>query len=344
MKLLIQINKVLYITNDDLYIKCINENLVIINNKTEEKITIPLIILEEIVIFGNTTISNYLIKNCTENNIVISYVSTYGNFYGRFYGKNTGNVFLRQKQYLLNEEKRLNFCKNSILAKSLNYKNLVLRMNRDCDDIDKKNKLVDCANKIGNNCAKIKDCDNIDSLRGLEGDISNIYFGNFDNMIKTKDEDMFFHKRSKKPPKNNCNAVLSLLYTLLTMNVTAGLETFGLDSQYGYMHSLRSGRASLSCDIVEEFRGLFVDKFVLTLINRNQINSSDFEFGEDGIRLNKNSMKKVLDLWEKFKEEEILFPLYNTKVKRKIIPYLQAQLLAQYIRGDIEQYPPFRWK
>lgn len=339
------INKVLYITTENLILHCHNKTITLTFNE-EEKLRIPISLLEEIVIFGNTMISNYVIKECNENNVIISYVSIYGKFCGRFYGKTNGNILLRKKQYEIydNMEKRTEIVKNIILGKFINSKNVLMRVSRDCNDSNKKNNLIEAINKISLQIPILKDMNNIDSIRGLEGMVASIYFGVFDDMLKIEDLSMFFEKRSKRPPQNNCNAILSLLYTLLTLNISSGLECFGLDSSLGYMHTLKPGRASLSLDLIEELRAPIVDKFVITLINRKQLTSIDFENGIEGIKLKDNSLKRILKLWEEHKETEIIHPLYNQKVKIKLIPYLQAQLLAQYIRGDIEQYPPFKWR
>lgn len=339
------INKVLYITTDNLVLHCHNKTITLTLNE-EEKLRIPISLLEEIVIFGNTMISNYVIKECNENNVIISYVSVYGNFCGRFYGKTNGNILLRKKQYEIydNMEKRTEIVKNIILGKFINSKNVLIRVSRDCNDSNKKNNLIEAANKINSHISLLKNMNNIDSIRGLEGAVATIYFNVFDYMLKIEDDNMLFKKRSKRPPQNNCNAILSLLYTLLTLNINSALETFGLDSSLGYMHTLKPGRASLSLDLIEELRAPIVDKFIITLINRKQLTSNDFENGIEGIRLKDNSLKRILKLWEEHKDTEIIHPLYNEKTKIKIIPYLQAQLLAQHIRGDIPQYPPFKWR
>lgn len=339
------VNKILYITTENLVLHCHN-NTITLTSETEEKLRIPVSLIEEIVIFGNTMISNYVVKECNENGIIISYVSVYGNFCGRFYGKTNGNVLLRKKQYELYEdmEKRTNIVKNIILGKFINSRNVLLRIAKDCHNNQKKNNLIEVANKINNQIKILEECYNIDSIRGLEGAVANLYFSVFDNMLKTNDSDMLFDKRNKRPPENNCNAVLSLLYTLLTLNISSALECFGLDSSLGYMHTIRPGRASLSLDLIEEFRAPVVDKFVITLINRKQLTSNDFEHSLDGIVLKEKSLKRILNLWEEHKDTEILHPLYNQKIRIKLIPYLQAQLLAQHIRGDIPQYPPFKWR
>ena len=157
----------------------------------------------------------------------------------------------------------MNIVKNMILGKFINCKHVLQRASRDSIDINKKSHLIDAINKIDSNIKLLKDLDNIDSIRGLEGAIATIYFNVFDDMLKTDNEKMFFIKRSKRPPENNCNALLSLFYTLLTLNITSALEVYGLDSSLGYMHTLRPGRASLSLDLIEELRSPIVDKFVI---------------------------------------------------------------------------------
>lgn len=339
-----QINKVIYIINDNTYLHC-QVDAIVIEIDNEEKLRIPVNIIEQIIIFGNTTISSALLKLCNSNNIIISYVSTYGNFLGRFYGKTNGNIFLRKKQYdLINTEKGINIAKNMILGKVINSKNVLLRVSRDSVNNIKKDNILKAIEKIKIESKKLKLCNNIDSIRGIEGNIASIYFGVFDDMLKIDDESMLFKKRSKRPPENNCNALLSLLYTLFTINITSALESFGLDSSCGFMHSLKSGRASLSLDLIEEFRAPIIDKFIITIINRKQITSIDFENKNEGIVLKESSLKKMLKLWEDYKETEINYSLYNQKIKIKMISYLQAQLLAQTIREDIEQYPPFKWR
>lgn len=339
-----QINKILYILNDNTYLHCQVDAIVIeVNN--EEKLRVPTNLIEQIIIFGNTTISSALLKLCNNNNITISYISVYDNFLGRFYGKTNGNIFLRKKQYdLLDTVDSINIARNIILGKVINSKNVLITASRDLTDNIRKNNILNSIDKIEKSSNDLKYVDNIDSIRGIEGNIASIYFGTFDNMLKIDDELMLFEKRSKRPPENNCNALLSLLYTLFTTTITSALESFGLDSSCGYMHTLKSGRASLSLDLIEEFRAPIVDKFVITIINKKQITSKDFENKNEGITLKERSLKKVLNLWKDYKETEINHPLYDQKIKIKMIPYIQAQLLAQTIRGDIEQYPPFKWR
>jgi CRISPR-associated protein Cas1 len=338
------VNKVLYILDDKTFLN-IDCDTIVIRQEEKEKVRIPIKLIEQIIIFGNTTITSPMLKECNENNISISYVSIYGNFYGRFYEKTNGNIILRKKQYEMYEtEKALNLVRNIILGKIINSRNVLLRISRDMTDLDKKDKIIKSCNKIESQISILKISSSIENIRGIEAVVAQIYFQTIDICLKNIEDDMFFEKRTKRPPENNFNALLSLLYTMLSLNVSSALESFGLDSALGYMHLIHPGRASLALDLMEEFRAPIVDKFVITLVNRKQITSNDFEKKEQGICLKEKSLKKVLKLWEEHKEEEILHPLYNEKIKIKNIPYIQAQLIAQYIREDIKEYPPFKWK
>lgn len=339
---MITLEKVLYLFNDNTYISKQGDCLVL---KIEEleKLRIPILEIEYIIIFGNVFISNHIVKLCSDNGIIISYIDMYGNFLGRFYGKNIGNIFLRKKQYDLYDN-NLEFIRNVIIAKSINSSNLLRYYSRFDKDEKRAASLYDCYKKILDISQELKKAEDIDSIRGIEGSISSVYFSNFDNLLKINDDLMKFEKRSKNPPENNINSLLSLFYTLYTLNISAALESFGLDSQLGYMHKMRSGRASLACDMIEEFRAVIVDRFVIKIVNLNQVSSTSFEITGEGIKLKKDDLKKILKLWESYKEEEIFHPLLKKKIKIKILPYIQAQLLAKYIRGDIEGYPPFIYK
>lgn len=190
----------------------------------------------------------------------------------------------------------------------------------------------------------LTNCTEDSQLMGIEGLVAQIYFSSFDYMIKSRNENMKFIERSKRPPINYCNAMLSFFYTLFTNDITSALETQGLDAYVGYNHKLHAERQSLSLDILEEFRESIVDKFVITLINRNQVSENDFENKEQGIRFTNDGRKKALKLWEDYKNTTIEHKLLKTNVEIKLLPYIQSQFMAQYIRGDIEQYPPFtRW-
>lgn len=348
---MIQVKKVLYILNPNTYIHCENDVFEVITTLTDadgqevkKTVSVPALAIEQIVIFGPATVSDYLIGYCSKFKIGIAYVSQYGVYYGRVCGKSVGNVLLRRKQYqMYDSEGKLAIVKNIVLGKAINQKNLLEYMAKSADESSGQ-MMRQASQMISGLLGDIAVAETVDAVRGLEGSIASIYFEQFDSMIKQKSTGMGFVKRSKRPPENNCNAMLSFLYTMLTINCTAALEAFGLDSSMGYLHELRPGRDSLSCDLVEEFRAPFVDRFVLTLINRKQMTAKDFETISGNIQMKAASKRKLLTEWEDYKNEKIDFPLYKKAVQRKLVPYLQAQLLAQYIRGDIPEYPPYIWE
>lgn len=336
-----QIGKILYLTSD-IYLH-IQGDCVVCEKDGSVLTRVPLVGIEQIVIYGNPIISSCLVRQCSKANIIVSYISEYGGFDGRFSGVSVGNVFLRKAQYELDKSKReINLVKSIVLGKTINQRNVLLRCAKDAESKNAEVLLAQ-ANKISNIYKTISSVEDIDTVRGIEGKIAQIYFDVFDNMLKTSDTSMRFEKRTQHPSENNCNVLLSFLYTLLTLDCTSALETFGLDSYYGYLHELRPGRHSLSCDLVEEFRAPIVDKFIITLINRRQIQSTDFE-NVGQIKIKDTSRKKILTMWEDHKNSETYYKLYDKKVKIKEIPYYQAQLMAQYVRGDIDTYPPFTWR
>jgi len=338
-----RINKTIYITSDDLYIHCDNGSIALIKNKTLLT-RIPVTAIEQIVIFGNVTISSYTIKFCNENHIIMTYLSEYGNLYGNVIGTWYGNVDLRNKQYRLQDSGRdIGLVRNILLGKMMNSRNVVMRCARDASD-ENADALYQVADRLKDHISSLPELESIDTLRISEANAASEYFSVFDNMLKNDDESMSFHKRSRRPPENNCNSILSLLYTLFTGDCAAALAGNGLDVYKGYLHAVRAGRKSLACDLVEEFRACIVDKFVITMINRKQISGNDFQTDASGIKLKHASLQRVLQEWEKYKAKEIIYPLYQKKYEQKVLPYLQAQLMAQYIRGEIPEYPPFIWR
>lgn len=338
-----RINKIIYITSDDLYIHCDNGSLALMKDKSIVT-RIPVTAIEQIVIFGKATISSYVIKFCNDNHIMMTYVSEYGNLYGNIIGTWYGNVDLRDKQYRLQDSGRdIGFVRNILLGKMNNSRNVIMRCAKDASD-ENADALYQVAERLKAHISVLPELESIDALRIAEANAASEYFSVFDNMLKNDDRSMSFVKRSRRPPENNCNAIMSLLYTLFTGDCAAALAGNGLDVYKGYLHAVRAGRKSLACDLVEEFRACIVDKFVITMINRRQLTGNDFQTDAAGIRLKHTSLQRVLQEWEKYKTREIVHPLYHKKCEQKVLPYLQAQLMTQYIRGDIPEYPPFIWK
>jgi len=340
-----KLGNVLYILTPDSYLYCQNDTIAV-KVGGAEKVRIPSHTIESIVCFGNTTVSTPFIAFCAERNIGLSFLSEYGRFYGRVYGPASGNVLLRKKQYSAMDDQNISMAlvKNILYGKIANSKNVLLRCAREQDSEEVKEKIINAANQITVLAQKIEDCEIIDSLRGIEGVIANTYFGVFDYLIKSDDENLRFEKRSRHPPENNVNSLLSFLYILLKNDVQCALESVGIDPAAGFLHSLRPGRPSMALDMMEELRAPLCDRLALSLINLKQIKADDFSQDEGGIMLSDKARRLVIDNWQKRKKEEIIHPFFNEKIPVGLIPYAQAQLLAKFFRGDIDAYPPFLWR
>lgn len=338
-----KLGNVLYILTEGSYIYCQNEAIAV-KIGGEEKIRIPAHTIEFIVCLCNTTVSTPLIGFCGDRGIGLSFHSPTGQFYGRVNGKTSGNILLRKRQYeLINTEYSVDIVRNILSGKFINSRNVLLKSARGMSD-EKEVKLREAAEKISAQHKQLLEVDNIDSMRGIEGATATIYFSVFDDMLKTDDKNMMFEKRTKHPPENAVNAMLSFAYMLLKNEMQSALESVGLDIAAGYLHTLRPGRSSLALDLMEELRAPLCDRFVIAMVNLKQIRYEDFTIDSGVYNLNEKAKRKFIDSWQKRKKEEIIHPFIKEKIQIGLIPYCQAMLLARYIRGDIDQYPPFVWR
>ena len=204
--------------------------------------------------------------------------------------------------------------------------------------------LVQVADGLSRILAKLNSASSLDEMRGLEGEAARTYFGAFNHCITTGKEDFFFHERSRRPPLDNMNALLSFLYTLLTHEVVAALETVGLDPQMGFLHTDRPGRPSLALDLLEELRAPLADRLALSLVNLKQVKGSGFTQKESGgVLMDDATRKEVLTAWQKRKTDVVLHPYLKERVPYGLIPHVQAMLLARHMRGDLDAYPPYFW-
>ena len=336
----------LYITSEDSYLALDGENIVIYEESVE-KGRLPLHNLEGIVSFGYRGTSPALMGACAERNISLCYLTPQGRFLARVSGRVKGNVILRKQQYLssIDEKASLEIARNCILGKVHNSRWVLERAIRDHSmqiDIEK----VKAASEfLKNSITMIRNAETKDSLRGYEGEAASVYFGVFDELILQQKKEFKFSGRSRRPPMDNVNALLSFVYTLLTNSITSALETVGLDPYVGYLHTDRPGRASLSLDLIEELRAVLADRFVLTLINKKMISGKNFKIKENGAVLMDDELrKKVLIEWQTKKKEELTHPFLNEKIEWGMVPFVQAMLLARYLRGDLDGYPVFLWK
>lgn len=336
----------LYITTQKTYLHKKGEAVEII---LEDKVlaTIPFITLDSIVCFGNISVSPYLLGACPEYNITISFLSEFGKFLARVQGPVAGNVLLRKSQYRISDdlEKSAQIAKFFIIGKISNQKTVLQRAVRDHKDTIDIEKVEKAIKELNNALDKVEKQDDLDKLRGIEGDAAESYFSAFDELIITQKNDFKFEGRNRRPPLDNVNAMLSYVYTLLYHDMISALEVVGLDPAVGFMHRDRPGRLSLALDLVEEFRAFLADRLVLNLINRKEVTSNQFTKTASGaVVMDDVARKTVITAYQKKKETVVSHPYVEKKMHLAILFHTQAQLLARHIRGDIDGYPVYIYK
>ncbi len=337
---------VLYVTAPEAYLFLDGENVVI---KKGEKIEmrLPLHNLENIVCFNYLGVSPALMGACTDKNIGLCFLRPSGRFLARVTGKIRGNVLLRKRQYEIseNESESAKIAASFLIGKIYNCRKVLARAVRDHALLVDTTALSKASNSLKETLSILQECESVAELMGFEGSAARLYFGVFDELILHQKEAFFFKERSRRPPLDNVNALLSFLYTLLTSEVSSALESVGLDPYVGFLHQDRPGRPSLALDLMEELRPVFADRLVLSLINRKQINGKGFvEKESGGILMDDETRKKVLTIWQERKRETIMHPYLQERIEFGLIPYVQALLLARFLRGDLDMYPPFFWK
>ena len=336
----------LYITLEDSYLSLDGENVVVIDGDREIG-RVPLHNLEGIVSFGYRGTSPALMGACAEKNISLCYLTPQGRFLARVTGRIKGNVLLRERQYKssMDEQESLEIAKNCIFGKVYNCRWVLERAIRDHGMQIDKEKVKNASLKLKHALTLIREARLKEQLRGYEGEAASIYFGVFDELILQQKKDFGFSGRNRRPPTDNTNALLSFSYTLLTNTMASALETVGLDPYVGYLHTERPGRASLALDMIEELRPVIADRFVLLLINKRMIQGKAFKKKENGaVIMSDDARKLVLAEWQNKKKETLMHPFLQEKVEWGMIPFAQAMLLARYLRGDLDGYPPFLWK
>lgn len=336
----------LFITTQGSYLAREGENILVKVEK-QTKFCIPIHTLEGVVCFGQVSCSPFLMQLCGENKVSISFLTLYGHFMARVQGPISGNVFLRREQYRRadDQEKACEIVRPIVIGKIYNSRVVINRSIRDHGETIDLSSMNKVSNKLSRIIDQVNDSNQINQIRGYEGEAANLYFSVFDNLITSQKDSFFFKERSRRPPLDPMNALLSFVYTLLLHDVTSALEVVGLDPQAGFLHTDRSGRDSLALDMMEEFRPFFADRLVLSLVNRQQVKAKGFIKTESGAYLMDDATRKiVLSTYQQRKMEEIQHPFINEKIEFGLIPYVQSLLLAQYLRGDIDGYPPYLWK
>lgn len=337
---------VLYVTTPEAYLTKDGENVVV---RAENNILgrVPIHILEGIVTFGHTGVSPHLMGFCAERGVSLSFLSSFGKFMARVEGPVSGNVLLRRRQYRLADDPGMStkIASTIVLGKVLNGRTVLQRAVRDHREKIDSAKLEQSIAKMAYQVKKLEGCRNLDTVRGIEGEAAQIYFSCFPELVLENKDSFSFRGRSRRPPLDNMNALISFLYTLLVHDTRSALETVGLDPAVGFLHRDRPGRPSLALDLVEELRPVVADRLAFSLINRKQINENGFVRNESGgVVMNEETRKIILTAWQKRKQEEITHPFLEEKVEVGLLPYVQALLMARYLRGDLDGYPVFIWR
>ncbi len=336
----------LFITSENAFLSLEGETICVEINR-QKMGQFPLHTLESILCFSYNGATSAFMGACAKRGITLSFYSPFGKFLCRVVGENHGNVLLRKQQYRISDNQRESclIARNMILGKVFNCRWSIDRTLRDHSLRVDEEHCRSAIQYLTSAMEKIKIEEKLDSLRGLEGESASIYFGIFDGLILNQKDVFYFHGRNKRPPRDKVNAMLSFGYTLLANDCAGALEGVGLDPYVGFLHRDRPGRKSLAFDLMEELRTVLVDRFVLTLINNRQIRKEHFqEVGSGAVEFTDEGKKKFITAWQEHKREQITHPYLQEKICWGLVPHIQALLLARYLRGDIDGYPPFLWK
>jgi CRISP-associated protein Cas1 len=336
----------LFVTTQGSYLARDGET-VLIRQDNEDRLRVPIHTLESIVCFGQVSCSPWLMALCAEHNVAISFFTEHGKFLARVQGPVRGNVLLRREQYRRADDETgcAAIARAVILAKVANCRTVVMRAARDRAPGPETEALQAAGAQLAALLTSVEAAKALDVLRGLEGEAAHTYFSVFDHLINVSKEEFFFHERSRRPPLDKVNALMSFLYTLLVHDTEAALEGVGLDPAVGFLHCDRPGRAGLALDLMEEFRSFLADRLALSLINRRQIDAGGFRATESGaVAMDDDTRKAVLVAWQQRKQEEIQHPFLGERIPTGLLPYAQALLLARHLRGDFDGYPAFFWR
>jgi len=341
-----QLLNTLYVTTQGAYLAKDGETA-LVRVEEESRLRVPIHTLGSIVCFGRVSCSPALMGMCAEKGVALSFLTENGRFLARVEGPVSGNVLLRREQYRRaeNDEQTAAIARSVVIAKVANCRTVLLRAAREKPDGAGCADLEAAALRLLRLGETLQQPLALDTVRGHEGDAARVYFEVFDHLIVEAKDAFFFRGRSRRPPLDNMNALLSFLYTLVTHDVAAALEGVGLDPAVGYLHVDRPGRPSLALDLVEELRPVLADRLGLSLVNRRQVRAEGFRRTESGaVEMDDDTRKEVLVGYQKRKQEEVLHPFLKERVAFGIVPHVQAMLLARYLRGDLDGYPSFLWR
>lgn len=315
-----------------------------------ERGRVPIHLLGGLVCFGRAGVSPPLLGFCAEQGVCVSFMTEHGRFLARVEGPVSGNVLLRRAQYRATDDPdtATGLVREVVIGKILNQRAVIRRALRDhgkAMESGAKSKLDAAERRLTDAARRAQRPQAIDTLRGIEGETAQAYFNIFDCLIRGDRSAFRFERRSRRPPLDPTNALLSFLYVLLLHDCRSALETVGLDPAVGYLHRIRPGRPSLALDLMEELRPVLADRVALSLINRRQLSAREFQTAVSGaVSLDEEGRKRVLTAYQDRKKDELTHPFLCEKTTLGLVPFIQAQILARRLRDDLDGYPPFTWK
>ena len=334
----------LFVSTDGTYLAKEGE-AVVVRKGDETALRVPVHLLQSVVCIGQVGMSQHLMGLCAERGVSVSFHRPSGRLVARVLGFTPGNVLLRKAQFRASEDAAasLDLARVFVTAKIVNCRVLLLRAARDHGDPE--GRIRAAGEGLRSVLKRIRGAETLDALRGLEGEAARTYFGVFPCLIRTEESGLAFLGRSRRPPRDAPNALLSFAYAMLATDVRSACESVGLDSQVGFLHADRSGRPALALDLMEELRPVVADRVVLSMLNRRQIRASDFDQDLGGaVRITEGARKRFLAEFQNRKKEELDHPFLGEKVTLGAVPFLQARLLAKALRGELDGYPPFLWR
>jgi len=339
----------IYVTSEDAWLRKDGAN-VVVEVDGAERGRVPIHMIGGVVCFARPGASPALMAACAEAGVALSFLTPQGKFLARVEGPRTGNVLLRRAQYRAADDpaRAVPVVRGIVAVKAANQRTVLRRALRDHGT-----RMADAARatiaaaeaRLSQAAQRAARGEDVASLRGIEGEAAQAYFGAFDAMIQGDRATFSFAGRSRRPPLDRVNALLSFLYAMLGHDCRSALESAGFDPQVGLLHADRPGRASLALDMMEELRPVLADRLALTLVNRGQLAAGDFAIDAGGaVTLTEDGRKAVLVAWQERKKRELRHPFLGETTTMGLVAHLQAQLLARHLRGDLDGYAPFVWK
>lgn len=336
----------LFVFTQDAYLSKDGE-AVAVKVERQVKLRLPIHNLGGIVCFGRISASPYLMAMCAEQGVSVSFCTEHGRFLARCSGFTSGNVLLRRQQYRWADDpaRAVEVVRSMLLGKLANSRTVLQRAARESSDVAAADRLSQASAALGSSIEAVRRARSVDELRGIEGDAAHMYFDAFQLLIRSSDSAFVFANRSRRPPLDRVNALLSFLYAMLAHDARTACESCGLDPAVGFLHVDRPGRPGLALDLMEEFRAYLADRLAVSLINLGQVKADGFIVTESGaVEMSETTRKEVVAAYQRRKQETILHPFLNERTTVGLLVHLQARLLARFIRGDLDAYPPFIWK